>query len=96
MVLAIIAIIISVTATYAYYQMDLCQTSSLLYDNVPEMSNVLDCLRFLSGPDPFFPHGEPTIDYDLQFVELVLLEMVLIVGSASGVLVFASRGRKRK
>ena len=90
-----VVMVIFVTTTYLFYQMGLCETSSRFYDGIPEVNNVWECLQFLSNSDPYFPHGEPTIDYDIQFTDLVFLEIILIAGSASGIFICVSR-RKRK
>ena len=90
----IISIIISVTLTELSHQMDLCKMSSHFFDHIPEM-NMLECLQFLSSPDPYFPHAKPTIDYDFTYSNLSMIETIVIVGIAASLIIFIT-WRKRK
>ena len=90
----IFVIILSIVVTYSHYQMNLCDVSHMSY-NTPKMNNVFECVQFLSEPDPFAPHGEPTILYDIQFEHLVFFEIILIIGSGFSLIIFLAL-RKRK
>jgi len=62
-ILAIIAMIFSVIFTYISYQMNVFQMDSGFLHN-PRMNGVLDCLEYLSNPDPNLPDLKSSIDYD--------------------------------
>ena len=91
----IISIIISVTLTELFNQMNLCEISSQFYDNIPEM-NMFECLQFLSSPDPYYPHGEPTICSDYTYNFLSMIETIVIVGVAASLIIFTMKKKKTK
>jgi hypothetical protein len=90
----ITATIISVTFTYFSYQMNVCSSSPEFLHN-PQMNSILDCLEFMYAYDPSMPDLRPTLDYDIAFIDLVFLEIILIGSITCIILIFVSR-RKRK
>ena len=86
--------ILSVTVTYASYQMNVCKEDPAFMHN-PHMNGIWDCLEYLANPDPNTPDLKPSIDYDVRFMDIVILEIILIASITSGILIFVTR-RKRK
>lgn len=86
----IILIILSVTLTYLSRQMDVCSSSPQFLHN-PQMNTIFDCLEFMYAYDPLEPDLRPSLLYDVGFFDLVLLEIILIVGGASGVILVITR-----
>jgi len=93
-VVVIISIIISGPLTELFYQIALCETTSQFFDQLPEM-NMLECLQFLSSPDPYSPHGKPSIDYDFSFHLLLMFKTIVIVAVPAGLVVFIIYRRKK-
>lgn len=85
--------ILSVTFTCVSYQMNVCKGDPAFMHN-PQMNGIWDCLEYLSNSDPTLPDLKPSIDYDSTFINIVILEIILIAGGASGILFFVTR-RKR-
>lgn len=86
--------IFSIALTYISYQMNVCQIDPAFLHN-PRMNGVWNCLEYLANPDPNAPDLKPSIDYDTRFIDIVILEMILITGITSCILIFVTR-RKRK
>jgi len=86
--------ILSVTVTYVSYQMNVCKEDPAFMHN-PQMNGIWDCLEYLANPDPNAPDLKPSIDYDAKFVDLALLEIILIAGGASCILFFTTRRMKK-
>lgn len=93
-IVMIILIIISVTLTYFSRQMDVCTSSPQFLHN-PQMNGILDCLEFMYTYDPSGPDLRPSLDYDISFIDLALLEIILIVSCASSMIGFIT-WKKRK
>jgi hypothetical protein len=89
-ILAIIAMIFSVTFTYISYQMSVCHVDPAFFHN-PRMNGVVNCLEYLTNPDPNLPDLKPSIDYDARLVDLAILEIILIAGGACCILFFTTR-----
>ncbi len=92
-ILAIIVMILSVTVTYVSHQMNVCKEDPAFMHN-PQMNGIWDCLEYLSNSDPTLPDLKPSIDYDARFIDIVILEIILIASITSGILIFVTR-RKR-
>jgi hypothetical protein len=90
-ILTISTMVFSVTLTYVSHQMSVCQIDPA-YN--PRMNGIWDCLQYLSNPDPNLPDLKPSIDYDARFVDIAILELVLIAGGASCILFVTRRIRK--
>lgn len=93
-ILAIIAMIFSVTFTYISYQMNVCQIDPAFLHN-PRMNGIMDCLEYLTNPDPTLPDLKPSIDYDARFVDIAILEIILIASGASCILFFTTRAIRK-
>jgi len=93
-ILAIIVMILSVTVTYVSHQMNVCKEDPAFMHN-PQMNGIWDCLEYLSNSDPTLPDLKPSIDYDSIFINIVILEIVLIAGGASCILFFVTRRNKK-
>lgn len=83
----------SVTFTYISYQMNMCQVDPAFFHN-PRMNGVWDCLEYLANPDPNLPDLKPSIDYDARFVDIAILEIILIAGGACCILFFTTKNKK--
>ena len=92
-ILTIIVMIFSVTFTYVSYQMNVCHVDPAFLHN-PRMNGIMDCLEYLSNPDPNAPDLKPSIDYDANFVDIAILEIILIAGGAC--ILFFTTGRMKK
>jgi len=93
-ILAIIVMILSVALTYISYQMNVCLGDPAFMHN-PRMNGIEDCLEYLANPHPNAPDLKPSIDYYARFIDIVILEIILIASITSGILIFVTR-RKRK
>jgi len=93
-ILATIAMVFSVTFTYISYQMNVCQVDPAFLHH-PRMNGVVYCLEYLANPDPTFTDLKPSIDYDARFVDIAILEIILIAGVTSCVLFFTTRRMKK-
>jgi len=76
--------------------MNVCSSSPEFLHN-PQMNGILDCLEFMYNYDTSGPDMRPTLDYDFTFIDLVLLEIILIVGCASSAIIAITwKNRKMK